>query len=123
MIITICGSMKFYDKMIEAKNDLTALGHDVLIPVKGGLETKTKAELKIGHMEKIDRSDAILVLNITNKDIENRIGGSTFLEIGLAHYKRKKIFLLNPIPDQPYIIDEINIVGPQIVNGDYSKIV
>ncbi len=123
MLITICGSMKFFDQMQEAEKELKSMGHDVLIPLKKGFKIKNIAESKLGHMDKINKSDAILVINTTNKNIENRIGGSTFLEIGVAHYKRKKIFLLNPIPEQPYIIDELNIVEPQVINGDYSKIV
>lgn len=123
MIITVCGSMKFYDKMLEAEKNLTAHGHEVLIPIKGVANTMSMAELKIKHMGNIDKSDAILVINISNKDIKNRIGASTFLEIGVAFFKRKKIFFLNPIPDQAYIVDEINIIEPQIINGDYSKVV
>jgi hypothetical protein len=78
--------------MIEAKKNLTALGHDVLLPIKGGLDIMSKTELKIEHIKKINKSDAIFVINITNNNIKNRIGESTFLEIKAAHDKKKKFF-------------------------------
>ena len=34
MVITICGSIKFYDEMLNAKVQLEKLGHKVLIPGK-----------------------------------------------------------------------------------------
>jgi len=74
-------------------------------------------------MDKILKSDAILVVNITKDNIENYVGANTFLEIGFAHYKQKKIFLLNPLPGQSYIIDELETVEPEIINGDLSKII
>jgi len=120
--------------MKKAEKNLSNLGHEVLMPVqaegvdywsddrKSRVEAKKKFEFIGEHMDKIRKSDAILVVNITKKEIENYIGANTFLEIGYAHYKKKKIFFLNPIPDQPYIIDEIETVETQIINGDYSKI-
>jgi len=134
MVITICGSIKFMAQMKKAEKNLSNLGHEVLMPVqaegvdywsddrKSRVEAKKKFEFIGEHMDKIRKSDAILVVNITKKEIENYIGANTFLEIGYAHYKKKKIFFLNPIPDQPYIIDEIETVETQIINGDYSKI-
>ncbi|MBM3256070.1 MAG: hypothetical protein FJZ04_01190 [Candidatus Moranbacteria bacterium] len=121
-------------QMKKAEKNLSNLGHEVLMPVqaegvdywsddrKSRVEAKKKFEFIGEHMDKIRKSDAILVVNITKKEIENYIGANTFLEIGYAHYKKKKIFFLNPIPDQPYIIDEIETVETQIINGDYSKI-
>jgi len=73
-------------------------------------------------MKKIEQSDAILVANYTKKDIENYIGANTFMEIGFAHYLKKKIFLLNSIPDQPYIREELESVDTVVLRGDLSKI-
>lgn len=135
MTITICGSIKFMDQMKEAEKELLALGHQVLMPIKAvgvdywaedrisRVQAKKQQELIGEHMDKIAKSDAILVVNVTKKDIKNYIGANTFLEIGFAHYQKKKIFFLNPIPNQPYIIDEIETVEPKIINGDYSKLV
>jgi hypothetical protein len=61
-------------------------------------------------------------VNITKKDIENYVGANTFLEIGFAHYIEKKIYFLNPIPNQLYIIDELQTIEPIILNGDLGKL-
>src|SRR3989344_1946573 len=129
MVITICGSIKFYDEMLNAKVQLEKLGHKVLIPGKAQdvdywekdntkrVEAKKKFEFISEHMDKIENSDAILVVNITKKDIKNYIGANTFLEMGFAHYRKKKIFTLNPLPDQTYIMDELVTFEPIVLNG------
>lgn len=135
MKITICGSIKFMEEMKETQRKLEKLGHQVFMPIKAkevdywsdDNKSRVEAKKKYGfikeHMDRILKSDAILVVNIAKDDIENYIGANTFLEIGFAHYKQKKIFLLNPLPKQPYIIDELETVEPEIINGDLSKII
>lgn len=134
MIITICGSIKFFEDMVKIQKDLEARGNTVLMPVKADgvdywaedntsrVQAKKNLELINEHLNKIEKSDAILVVNITKKDIKNYIGANTFLEIGFAHYRNKKIFLLHPIPDQPYIIDEILTIDPIVINGNIDRI-
>lgn len=135
MTITICGSIKFFDEMSKIQDELKELGHAVLIPIKAEgvdywaedntsrVEAKKKFEFISEHLEKIEKSDAILVVNITKGEIENYIGANTFLEIGYAHHRNKKIYFLNSIPDQKYIIDEILTVEPIVLNGDLSEII
>ncbi|OGM76682.1 hypothetical protein A2210_01510 [Candidatus Woesebacteria bacterium RIFOXYA1_FULL_40_18] len=134
MKIAICGSIKFYDEMLKAKKQLEKLGHKVLMPVKAQgvdywekdntkrVEAKKKFEFINEHLDKIENSDAILVVNVTKKEIGNYIGANTFLEMGFAYYRKKKIYALNPLPNQPYIIDELLTIEPIVLNGDYSKI-
>ncbi len=134
MTITICGSIKFFEDMVKIQKDLDARGHTVLMPVKADgvdywtedntsrVQAKKALKLINEHFHKIEKSDAILVVNITKQDITNYIGANTFLEIGFAHYRDKKIFLLNPIPDQPYIIDEVLTIGPIVIDGNLDKI-
>jgi len=135
MIITICGSIKFFERMAEVKNSLEENGHEVLMPVKAvgvdywaedntsRVEAKKNLNLIAEHMNKIEKSDAILVINETKGEIVNYIGANTFLEIGFAHYRSKKIYFLNDIPDQKYIMDEIVTVEPMVLNGDLDKII
>lgn len=120
--------------MEEARKQLEKLGHQGLMPIKAkevdywseDNSSRVAAKKRYGfieeHMDKIAKSDAILVVNVTKGEIQSYIGANTFLEIGFAHYLKKKIYFLNPIPNQPYIIDEIETVEPVIINGDYSKI-
>ena len=134
MTITICASLKFWDETLELKSKLEKLGHTVYTPIKvDGVDyweedgskrvaAKKTQDLISEHMKKIEQSDAILVANYTKKDIENYIGANTFMEIGFAHYLKKKIFLLNSIPDQPYIREELESVDTVVLRGDLSKI-
>jgi nucleoside 2-deoxyribosyltransferase len=134
MTITICGSIKFYDDMVEIQKDLEKMGHTVLMPVKAAgvdywpedntsrVKAKKGLELISEHYRKIEESDAVLVVNITKGDIKNYVGANTFLELGYAHYLKKKIYLFNPIPDQPYLIDEMLTIEPIILNQNLNKL-
>lgn len=134
MIITICGSIKFMDDMLSAQKVLEKSGHKIYMPVKAkGVDywskdnssrviAKKNLNLIGRHLDHIERSDAILVVNITKGKKKNYIGANTFLEIGFAHYRKKKIYFLNPIPRQSYILDEIQTAEPTVIHGDLSKI-
>jgi nucleoside 2-deoxyribosyltransferase len=137
MIISVCGSMQFHSEMSKIQKELESVGHTVLVPKSIELmETigyvhptidEAKVEAKIQHdfirehFRKIEKSDAILVLNFDKKGIKNYIGGNTFLEIGLAFWLGKKVFLLNPIPEMDYVT-ELRAMQPTILNGDLSLI-
>lgn len=134
MTITLCGSIKFFDKMVEMQGELEKAGHKVFMPVKAAgvdywaedntsrVQAKKTLELINEHFHKIEKSDAIIVANMTKGDIQNYIGANTFLEIGFAHYLGRKIYLLNPIPDQPYIIDEILTIDPIVLEGTVAEL-
>ena len=121
--------------MRAIQSRLEAMGHTVLMPIKvdgvdywaddnqGRVEAKRKLSLVGKHMEKIEKSDAILVVNITKGDVEHYIGANTFLEIGFAHYRQKRIYLLNGIPEQKYILDEMQSVQPMVLHGKLEKII
>lgn len=135
MKITLCGSMKFNDKFIDLKKELETNGHEVLMPIAAAgvdywdedgtkkVEAKKSLRLMETHLDKINDGDVILVANYTKGDIENYIGASTFLEMGYAKYKGKKIFVLHPLPNQKYINDELISWEPIVLNGDISLIV
>lgn len=134
MKITICSSLKFWDEIQNLRDQLEELGHTVYMPIKAEgvdyweedgskrIAAKKTQELISEHMEKIENSDAILVTNYTKRETENYIGANTFLEVGYAHHMGKKIYFLNPIPDQPYIREELEAVSPVVLNGNLSKI-
>lgn len=136
MIITICGSMVFSKKMLETQQLLEDAGHTVYVSgtTKSYLgKTEHEAEhlaIKIKnesdaikqHYKKIEKSDAILVLNFEKKGIDNYIGGNTFLEIGFAFVLEKKIYLLNPVPKISYYESEIKSMRPVILNNDLANI-
>jgi len=137
MNITICGSMKFHEKMRRIQKKLENLGHTVLVPKsielmdKFGYVNPTVDEAKVQakiqhdfireHFRKIEKADAILVLNYDKKGIKHYIGGNTFLEIGIAFWLGKKVFLINPVPKMDYVT-ELLAMQPIILRGDLEKI-
>lgn len=137
MKIVICGSTTFAKEIMEIKSELEKFGHKTLTPhnfnlyADGTLPSETREEsthnkvkddLIRQYYNEIENSDAILVVNKDKHGIKNYIGGNTFLEIGFAHVLKKKIFLLNPVPDMLYN-DEILAMEHVILNGNLSKIV
>ena len=136
MTITICGSMQFHDEMLKTKIELEVLGHVVFIP--SGVYDKSRNEFYVDtdeervtvkiehdlireHFRYIEQSEAILVLNYDKKGVVGYIGGNTFLEMGLAFWLGKKIFLLHPIP-QMDCLTEMYAMQPVVLNGDFSKL-
>jgi len=144
--ITICGSIAFFDEMQKIKEQLETMRHEVklppleipneqgeMIPIKEYYRLRKESKTETGwiwdrkalairtHFDKIVWADAILVLNYTKNDIENYIGGNTFLEMGVAFHLKKPIYLFNPIPE---ISSKEEILGmkPIILNGDLSRI-
>ncbi len=146
MNITICGSIAFYDEMLDIKKNLENLGHKVKLPLsevkdeKGNMipvkeyYAKRKAEINDTswiwdrkeeamrlHFQKIEWSDAILILNHNKNNIPNYVGANTLLEMGLAFHLNKKLFLLNDIPEISYK-EEILGMKPTVISQDLTKI-
>jgi hypothetical protein len=147
MKITLCGSIAFQDEILSIKEKLEKLGHEVkiwsseikdgngrLIPVKEYYKIRhtanndekwvwdRKAEAILKHFEKVVWSDAILITNYDKNDVKGYIGGNTLMEMGLAFFLKKKIYLLNEIPELSYK-EEVLGVKPVILKGDLIKIV
>ncbi|HOF42726.1 MAG TPA: hypothetical protein PLF30_01520 [Candidatus Moranbacteria bacterium] len=138
MKITVCGGIKFADKLVEIYRELERLGHQPQMhekmfaiakgeinEVPDGVEhadVKRKNNyIKFWH-DLIVSGDAIVVCNFDKNGIKNYIGGNTLMEIGFAHVNDKKIFLLNPIPEEVSYADEIKAMVDFVLNGDLSKI-
>ena len=145
MKITICSSAFFVKEVYEIKEKLEEKGHEVFVfPQKVKVNEKLidveeyyrmrkdnlthdllkiKTQLMNEHLERIKNSDAILVLNFDKDGKEGYIGGNTFLEMGVAYYLGKKIFLWKmPSKNLPYF-EEILALNPIVVEEDIEKIV
>lgn len=129
--IVICGSMQIKERMSEVEQQLKNLGFIVLLPNIGetnDYSTMTETERYVfknrmitEHLDKIRKSDAVLIINDTLKDIPNYIGANSFLEIGFAFSLGKKIFLLNNLPEQSNTV-EIGGMIPISLGGEISNI-
>lgn len=139
MKIMICGSMSFANEMVDVKQKLEALGHVASVPedIKSHIknprliddfDSNYKHALEKNIMKKcfdlIAKNDAIIALNYPKNGIKGYVGTSSLMEIGLAYYLKKKIFLLNPIPNsrEARWAHELAIIQPVIIKGDLSKI-
>ena len=90
-VITICGSLKNQNIMMEEAQKLTMEGNCVLTPTYPTIKDyKISQEemnnLKESHLKRIELSDAIYVLNV-----DNYIGESTSIEIDYATILNKEI--------------------------------
>ena len=136
MRIGVIGSMQHTEKMLELKDKLEKLGHQVFVskfagPMVGKSDEE-KEKLKLHQKYNLDAirefwkmmqgADAVLVANFDKRGIKNYIGGNTLIEIGFAYVLNQKIFLLNQIPDIPYYKTEIEAMKPVILNGNLEKI-
>lgn len=72
------------------------------------------------HYEKIDWCEGILVINHEKRGIKGYIGGNTLIEIGVAFYQKKKIYILNSVSSELSYKQEIMGMKPTILNGDLS---
>lgn len=139
MKIMIIGSMAFTNEMLELKDELHKLGHEVDIPfgaephmndktfvdnLDGNLEFCIENDIMRRNFDFIKEHDAVLVINHRRNEVDGYIGISALMELGVAHFLRKKIFLLNPIPDYKSHrwAHEVEIMQPIILNGDLGKI-
>lgn len=84
-IVTICGSMRFYNEMLAAAAQLTREGAIVLMPflLKGGSDGNSLDEL---HRQKIELAQRIIVVCPGGY-----IGQSTQNEIAFAEARGKSV--------------------------------
>lgn len=140
MRITICGSVKFADKLVEVYRKLEKLGHqpmmhEEMFGIADGSAQELIDGIEMDHSEIkrkndfirwwyncIVSGDAVLICNFDKNGIKNYIGGNTLMEIGFAHVNDKKVFLLNPIPKDVSYADEIKAMVDMVINGDLNKI-
>jgi hypothetical protein len=153
MKITICGSIGFYTKMEQVRDELMAHGHEVKIPElaletpeefgggkkvyfgkfiedNGGIDAFPPGHeiwsLKEGairdHFDKIDWGEAILVVNEEKRGIAGYVGGNTLIEIGVAFYLGKKIYIMHDVSAELTYKQEILGMKPVVLNGNIDAL-
>ncbi len=131
MKICICSSLTFADEVLEISKMLEASGHEVLLPngiinrlteqsnfdpVQAKIDTKSNRL----HAEKIRECDMVLMCNFPKNCTPGYIGANCFAELYLAQYFEKPIFSLFPLPDIPYVNDEIRSFGITVLNNELN---
>lgn len=131
MIITLSGSIAFADQMQEIAQTLEKNGHQVFYPKPTGepnfqddperaTAIRTKAIRR--HLELIETSDAILLVNLTKNNIENYLGVSALAEAMYAFGRGKAIFALNELPTNLDYAVDLAALKPIVINRDLTRI-
>lgn len=136
--IFLCSSMSFYKKLVEIEKKLIAKGFTVNIPIsaqtmkknndfevshfKGVFSHKQKAGFIHKNFKKITQCDAILVINNEKNGIKGYIGANVLMEIALAFYFKKKIYIWNPIPEDAPYKEELLAFDVTVINQKLNKI-
>lgn len=108
--IVICGSMSFYGNMEEIQKQLGKFNIISIIPNNDddkllGISSEQfeiyKRKISFRYLNKIrsPKTWAVLIVNFPKYEIDNYIGPNTFAEIAVAFAQRKKIFLINSVPN------------------------
>lgn len=136
--ITICSSAAFYKQANDVKEQLEGLGLKVIVPktaekmhrandydvshYKTWFGDKNdyhkKTALMMGHFKEVEKGDVILVLNYQKHGVDNYIGGNVLMEMSLAFWLKKPIFILNEIPNESAFLEEIIGLGPIALHGN-----
>ncbi len=133
--ITICTSASFYKQAWKVKQNLEKMGFQVWVPITAKKMNQTgnykvshyktwyedsrqytrKAYLMRKHFDEVKKADAILVVNLKKKGIEGYIGGNVLMEMGLAFYLKKRIYLWREVPKNVSNYEEIVGMRPVII--------
>ena len=129
MKITLCSSATFFEQLGDIKKSLEERGYEVFLPSMKDFHhlgedalAKVQYDLINEHFQKIERSDAIYVANYDKNGVAGYIGGNSFLEMGLAFYRKIPIFLLQEIPPQISYREELIALQPIVVGEAWDKL-
>lgn len=140
--ITICSSANFYRQAVDIQSTLNRLGYKAIIPVSAEKMKETgdfnashyrtwldnpndyykKSALMKGHFSLIAKSDAVLILNYEKNGVKNYIGANVLIEMGIAFYLGKPLYVLNDIPNDSPHLEEIKGIDPIELHGKLESI-
>ncbi len=139
MKIMIFSSMTFAKEYSEIGKQIEKIWHEVLLPPwteefikweRHNNRNDSKEILEYARQEELEfldtmkDVDGVLVTNYEKNNIKWYIWGSVLMEMSIAFYLRKPIFVLNELPKESDLryVQEIAIMKPQIIHNDFTKI-
>jgi hypothetical protein len=137
MKIAVCGSMSNKDlvnDILFAGKELEKMGIKALLPEvdEGNSDyyqslsdidiARDKSHFIWKHIDKIEVCEAILVVNSPKKGIQGYIGANTFLEMSIAMYLKKKIFVLHYPARELGSYEEVMGMQPIFLDGIIANI-
>ena len=140
--ITICSSARFYEHVNKLADELEALGFKTIVPLDCRRMKKTgnydvsavktwyknpehfhkKAFYIKDHFKEIEKADAILVVNDEKHGFKGYIGPNVIVEMGLAFYLNKPIYVLYKVDKEMPAYEEVFGLESIVIDGDLSKI-
>ncbi len=139
--ITLCASCSAYESVIKVMHALEKAGYQVIVPElalemeqnrdfnfdhysdrfdDGNIEQKHQAILS--HFPNIRKADAILVVNEPKHDLAGYIGPNVLMEMAVALYLKKTLFLLHSPDKRVNGYDEIMGMKPTILNNNLQNV-
>lgn len=82
--------------------------------------TQIKNRLTKQNFRNVEVCDVLFIINPTHRGIQNYVGGNAFMEMVIAYYLGKPIYLLNDIPEHMCYTEEMKTFYP-IVAGGYPQ--
>ncbi len=136
--IFLCASMAFYRELVDIEMKLVDKGFIVKIPVsaqimkkkndfevshfKGVFTHAEKAEFIQENFREIAKSDSILVVNNEKNGVKGYIGANVLMEIGLAYYLKKKIYIWNDTEASASYQEELLAFNVAFIRQDLEKL-
>lgn len=139
--LVICASASFYEHVAQIADELEQQGIAVVIPKSAQAMKATgdftvhktwyndaadyskKADFIRAHFDRITEGSIILVVNDAKHGIDGYIGPNVLMEMSLAWYQHKPIYLLNSFPDDSPFEEELKGMNPTILNGDLTPLI
>ena len=141
-VIAVCASVSHYHFLPEIEKELKSLGYKAVLPktakkmnktgdfdvekhkawYKDKSLYKTKTSLIKAHLKEIERADAVLVANYEKNGIKGYIGGNVLIEMAIAFFLKKPVFVLNPIDENLGIKEEVYGLNSIFLNGNLNLI-
>lgn len=137
--IFLCASMAFYKELVAIEKQLVEKGFNVQIPVsaqimkkennfevdhfKGGFTHERKREFIHKNFREIAKGDCILVINNEKNGVKGYIGANVLMEIGLAFYLKKKIYIWNLIETTAPYKEELEAFAVEVINQDLDRVI
>jgi len=133
----IAGSFSFAEEIAKIKKQLEDMDHTILTTkdlelranvsdIKSSFEEKLKQCIKYDLLRdgfnQVAASDAVLICNYPKNNIKGYLGTSVLMELAIAYYLNKKVFLLYDYDKSQSYGLEVAIINPVILNNNLSKI-
>ena len=142
MKLVACASASFYKHCVDIMHELEDSTIELILPIsaqqmladdnyrvedyktwfQNNNDYTKRANYVRHHFDEISAGDAILVVNDRKHESDNYIGPNVLLEMGLAWYLKKPIYILNEIPELSLFEEEIKGMAPIALHGKIATL-